>query len=63
MKDAEEFYFTHKGEEFNFKQILDNYEILKQIGEGGYGKVFMAKEKITGQKYAIKYIDITMFLK
>lgn len=63
FKDGDEFVFSHKGEDFNYKQILDNYKVIRKIGEGGFGKVFLAKEKSTGTKYAIKYIDVTLFMK
>jgi serine/threonine protein kinase len=26
---------------------IENYEIIKSIGEGSFGKVYLAKEKIT----------------
>lgn len=38
------------------------YEIIKQIGEGMYGKIFLAKNKITDEEVAIK-IDSTILLK
>lgn len=34
---------------------IDDYEILKQIGEGTYGKIYSVKDK-TGQEYAMKKI-------
>jgi NIMA (never in mitosis gene a)-related kinase len=45
-------------ETFN-SSILDNYEIIKQIGEGGYGKVFLAKSIDDGQSCVIKRISLS----
>ncbi|OCQ23344.1 TOMM system kinase/cyclase fusion protein [Pseudoalteromonas luteoviolacea] len=35
-----------------------NYELLNKIGEGGFGKVFKAKQNSTGQDVAIKFLAI-----
>jgi MAP/microtubule affinity-regulating kinase len=35
------------------------YEILKVIGEGGFGKVMLAKHKITHDTVAIKIVNTT----
>ena len=36
----------------------ENYKIIKQIGEGGFGRVYLCKDKITHKNYAIKRISI-----
>ena len=28
--------------------FLDNYDVMKQLGKGGYGKVYQVKNKKTG---------------
>jgi serine/threonine protein kinase len=33
---------------------MDKYEKLAKVGEGAYGKVYMARDKINGQLVAIK---------
>ena len=35
---------------------VDSFEFLGLIGEGSFGKVFMAKKKNSGKFYAIKMI-------
>jgi serine/threonine protein kinase len=47
------------GEEFNNCAILDEYEMGAVIGEGGFGKVLLAKSTITKKKVAIKFMDIS----
>lgn len=36
---------------------IDDFELLKLIGKGGYSQVFMARKKDSGQMYAIKIMD------
>jgi len=36
---------------------IDDFELLKLIGKGGYSQVFMARKKDSGQMYAIKVMD------
>lgn len=36
--------------------FLDNYSIIKQLGSGGYGKVYQAKNKKTGEVRACKHL-------
>lgn len=47
------------GKAFETFQIIDMYEQTKLLGEGGFGKVFLAKHKEKGTEVAIKYIDIS----
>ncbi|XP_072197274.1 serine/threonine-protein kinase Nek5-like [Excalfactoria chinensis] len=38
---------------------MDRYEILKKIGEGSFGKIFLAKAKADDEQCVIKEIDLT----
>ena len=37
--------------------FLDNYEVIKQLGKGGYGKVYEVKNKKTGEIRACKHLS------
>ncbi|KAI1241895.1 hypothetical protein IHE44_0005399 [Lamprotornis superbus] len=39
--------------------IMDKYEIIKQIGEGSFGKIFLAKGKMDNEPCVIKEINLT----
>ncbi|NXW19121.1 NEK5 kinase, partial [Circaetus pectoralis] len=38
---------------------MDKYEIIKKIGEGSFGKIFLAKGKVDNEQCVIKEIDFT----
>ena len=38
------------------KDLSKDYQIIKQIGKGGYGKVYLVSNLITGENYACKQI-------
>ncbi|NXP55900.1 NEK5 kinase, partial [Heliornis fulica] len=38
---------------------MDKYEIIKKIGEGSFGKIFLAKGKVDDEQCVIKEIDLT----
>ena len=37
--------------------FLDNYDVIKQLGKGGYGKVYEVKNKKTGEIHACKHLS------
>ena len=40
------------------EEVLNNYEIIKQIGEGGYGKALLGKSKSNGNLFVIKIVSL-----
>ncbi|NXN82491.1 NEK5 kinase, partial [Bombycilla garrulus] len=38
---------------------MDKYELIKQIGEGSFGKIFLAKGKVDNEPCVIKEINLT----
>jgi serine/threonine protein kinase len=55
------FFHLETGEDYNNAQIYYQYEIIKKIGEGGFGRVYLASHKETEQLKAIKLIDISNY--
>jgi len=50
--------FSHfiKDEQYNYRNCLLPYEIIRQLGEGGFGKVMLAKDRVTSEEVAIKFL-------
>ena len=46
------------GEEFNFCAILDDYELGRTLGIGGFGKVVLGKHREKKSEVAIKFTDV-----
>ena len=44
-------------EELEHEPNISDFNIIKEIGTGAYGKVYLASHKKTKVKYAIKAID------
>lgn len=42
--------------------FLEQYEIIKELGKGGMGEVYLAKDKKLGRKVAIKLLKISSFV-
>jgi serine/threonine protein kinase len=47
------------GEDFNYCAILDDYQIVKELGQGGFGKVMLGRHKEDKKEVAIKFMDIS----
>ncbi|XP_032856143.2 serine/threonine-protein kinase Nek5 isoform X2 [Tyto alba] len=41
---------------------MDKYEIIKKIGEGSFGRIFLAKGKVDNEQCVIKEINLTKIL-
>ena len=51
-------YIALNGEAFNYCAILDDYDLGRTLGVGGFGKVVLAKHKETKKQVAIKFSDV-----
>jgi len=45
------------------KRTLKDFKILRSLGEGAFGEVYLAKCLLTNKKYALKSIDKTFLAK
>lgn len=50
------------GNEFNYGQILDQYQVIEKLGQGGFGSVYKIKHKETQELYAMKTIQVDGYL-
>ena len=37
-------YFAKDGENFDYSIHMEKYEMIKKLGEGGFGKVYLMKD-------------------
>ena len=54
----EEVLYVSKGEDFNVNTYYSEYEIIKYLGQGGFGKVVLGRHKKTKDLVAIKIIQV-----
>jgi serine/threonine protein kinase len=47
------------GEDFNYSAILDDYTIVRELGQGGFGKVMLGRHKEDRKEVAIKFMDVS----
>ncbi len=52
-------YASPTGHEFCVLSFLDDFQILKELGRGGFGTVYLAKHKVTEELRAMKIIQGT----
>src|SRR5579859_7464485 len=51
---------NHMGLSADLQQVVpQGYEIVSQLGSGAFAEVFLAREKVTGRKVAIKVLRPT----
>lgn len=51
-------YIALDGEQFNYCAILDDYDLGRTLGVGGFGKVVLGKHRETKKQVAIKFNDV-----
>lgn len=62
LKNGDVIYLAAKGEDFDYSSVLSDYDRKDVLGEGGFGKVYYAEHRETGQKVAIKFMDVSHYL-
>ena len=64
MKAGDVVYLARHGEAFNYQHVMDRYEKIKTLGAGGFGKVYLMRDKEKAEEalYAVKVIDMTEYL-
>lgn len=55
LKNADRIYIS-KGEDFDSNRNFGQYQIIKELGEGGFGSVSLGLNKITNEYAAIKVV-------
>jgi len=43
------------------KTTLDDFEVIKKIGDGAYSQVFKVRRKVDGVFYALKRVSLPHF--
>ena len=59
IHDGDTLYYEKDGKAFDSKLIIDQYKLETLLGEGGFGRVYRAKNKLTNEVVAIKYMDLS----
>jgi len=58
LSDGQILFISVDGAPFNIINYINEYELVKQVKSGGYGKVFLAKNVLSGKLAAIKQSDV-----
>ena len=54
ISSGEIVYLAMRGEDFNYCAILDDYELIRTLGEGGFGEVLLMIRKSDGKEVVLK---------
>ena len=57
LKNNQVLYVSLDGYPFNYVNYMNQYEFVKNIKSGGYGKIYLAQNIINGEFVAVKKID------
>ena len=58
IRNGDVLYLELEGRNFNYGQILDQFEILEKLGQGGFGSVFKVLYLETNKIYAMKTMKV-----
>ena len=57
LKDNKIIFFTKNNEEFNSSNLLRIFDFIKKLGQGGFGEVYLVKQKMNNKYYVIKFLN------
>lgn len=63
LRNGQVLFVSQDGQSFNPINYLNQYEFVKYVKSGGYGKIYIAKDLITEQLVAIKKIETNLLCK
>jgi hypothetical protein len=63
LRNGQVLFVSQDGQPFNPINYLNQYEFVKYVKSGGYGKIYIAKDLITEQLVAIKKIETNLLCK
>ena len=66
LETGEVVFFSRHGEPFDWQQIMDKYEKIEKLGEGGFGQVYLMRNKDKPENspdslVAVKFIKLDEF--
>lgn len=65
IKSGDTVFLARHGEQFDYWQVMNRYEKVKKLGKGGFGKVYLMKEKDSSSQdnlYAVKFINMSDYM-
>lgn len=60
--DSEIVYVRTQGK-FSYRAMLSLYKNIGKLGEGGYGSVYLLEHTISGDKIAVKFMDVSDYMR
>lgn len=48
--------------DFNYKSLLDMFVKVKKLGHGGFGSVYLLRNKLNKKEIAAKFVDVSEYL-
>lgn len=62
LAEGEMLFYDPDGSDFNYGHIMSKYKILEKLGQGGFGSVYKAVERKSGNMLAVKIIELDDYM-